>query len=156
MTAFRWACSAVLLLAAPAWALQLEMTRPELCQLSSHVVVAEVTDIETRWTSDDSGSIERTAHIAVTVGVKGAGDSLDLHLPGGVIDETRVAVEDVPDLIENATYLLFLAPDELGRLTVIGGEQGYIRINGSASKNSGSFRGETLEQALKTVEVCRE
>lgn len=158
MSAFRWVPALWMLAAVPASALQLEVTRPELCTMSSHVVVGEVTDVETRWTSDDSGSIERTAHLAVGEVVRGpAVTDLDLHLPGGTIDETTVRVEDVPDLLENGRYLLFLAPDDAGRLVVIGGEQGVVRISGARSRTSGTFdRGEALEHALETVEACRE
>ncbi len=136
-------------LATPAWALQLEMSRPELCQLSSHVVLAEVTGVETRWTP--SGSIEREAHVAVIHSVVGdGGDDLDLHLPGGTIGEMTVRVEDVPPLLENARYLLFVAPDLEGRLVVIGGDQGAIRIT-----PEGARKGETEAKALASVEVCR-
>ena len=155
MSGWRWAGFLGVVAALPAHALQLQMTRPELCGLSAHVVVGEVTDVETRWTED--GSIERTAHLAVGETVRGpATADLDLHLPGGTIGDTTVRVEDVPNLVANAQYLLFLAPDEQGRLVVIGGDQGVVRITGPRSRTSGSFGGETLERALASVEVCRE
>jgi len=46
-----------------AGAVQIEASRPELCEYSERVVIAEVTDIETRWAADSK--IERLIHVAV-------------------------------------------------------------------------------------------
>ena len=134
---------------------RLWFVRRRTCDLTSHVVVGEVTDVETRWTPE--GSIERTAHVAVIETVRGERSTgLDLHLPGGTIDDLTVRVEDVPSLSENGQYLLFIAPDPQGRLIVIGGDQGAIRLAGRQSRTSGSFGVETVDQALASVEVCRD
>ena len=83
--------------------------------------------------------------------VKGqSANSLVVNLPGGQIGETGHWVEDVPNLMVNGRYLLFLAPDMDGKLTVIGGEQGAVRIT-----KQGAKIGETLESATTSVEVCR-
>ena len=141
----------LLLIPAGALAMQVQTTRPELCGLSHHVVVAEVTDISTQWTDDVAGGIERIAHVAVSDAVVGAPVvQLELVLPGGRIGELAQVVEDVPNLVTNGRYLLFISPDMTGKLNVIGGEQGAIR-----STPEGARVGETLTQALASVEVCR-
>lgn len=138
-------------LAPAATALQLEKTRPELCAVATHVVVGEVTGIETRWATGDEGVVEREAHVTVLQRVAGPSVSdLLLHLPGGQIDDLRVEVEDVPKLLENAQYLLFVALDPQGRAVVIGGDAGAVRI-----LPEGSDKGEPLDVALRSVEVCR-
>lgn len=137
-------------LSSPAMALQLEVRRPELCALSTRVVVAEVTDVEHRWTA--TGGVERRVHLAVSDTVRGpATDGLDLVLPGGTMGDYTVWVEDSPTLLANATYLLFLGEDAAGRLTVYGGDQGAVRI-----LPEGARTGETLAQARASVAVCRE
>ncbi len=140
-----------LLLPAGALAMQLQLTRPELCQLSHHVVVAEVTDISTQWTADEGGGIERIAHVAVSDVVRGEQTKqLELVLPGGRMGELAQVVEDVPNLVTNGNYLLFVAPNMAGQLNVIGGDDGAVRITPTGAKV-----GETLKDALASVEVCR-
>ena len=117
--------------------------------MSEHVLLAEVTDIETRWT--DEGTIGRWAHLAVVDRVKGThADGVDVWLPGGTMGDLSLRVEDVPDLMANARYLLFLGTGPSGRLEVLGGDQGHIRIL------KGGVRSETRADALASVEVCRE
>lgn len=135
---------------ATAQAAQLAMTRGELCELSSRVVVGEVTSRETRWVSGDSGAIERLAWISVSHDVKGAAsETVEVVLPGGQLGGVAHWVEDVPQLIENGRYLLFLQRVQ-GRWHVTGGEQGAVRLT-----PPGSRYGETEADALKTLEVCR-
>lgn len=152
MTLRPWPALAWALALAPAAsALQLKVSRPELCTVASHVLVGEVTGVETRWASGDEGVVEREAHLTVLHRVAGpAVEDVWVHLPGGQIGDLRVEVEDVPLLLENAQYLLFLAPDAEGRLVVVGGEQGAARI-----LPEGSSKGEPLAAALASVEVCR-
>ena len=47
-------------LPALSYAVQMKLTRPELCSISHHVVVGEVTDLTTQWASGNEGGIERT------------------------------------------------------------------------------------------------
>lgn len=137
--------------AATAEAIQLDLSRPELCALSHHVVVGEVTDLETRWTADEGGGIERVVHVAVADRVLGPrGDTLEVTLPGGQIGDVGHWVEDVPQLLVNGRYLLFLATAMDGSLQVIGGDRGAVRIT-----KAGARLGEPLDQALASVEVCR-
>jgi len=136
-------------LAAEGLALQVELDRPQLCGISTYVVVAEPTDIETRWAAD--GSIERLVHLAVARTVKGpATDDLEMVLPGGRIGDLTYGVEDVPKLLANARYLLFLGPDLDGRLIVFGGDRGAVRLRGP-----GERRGELDAVALDSVKGCR-
>ena len=137
---------------AGALAMQMEKTRPELCSVSHHVVVGEVTDLETRWTDQEGGGIERVVHISVSDSIRGgAVDSLEVVLPGGEIDGLGHWVEDVPKLMVNGRYLLFLATAMDGKLQVVGGEAGAVRIT-----KDGARVGETLEAATSSVEVCRD
>lgn len=139
----------LLLLPAIATAMQMTLTRPQLCDVSHRVVFAEVTDLETVWA--DADGIERHAFVSVSDTVKGTKvDSLIIDLPGGQIGEVGHWVEDVPNLMVNGRYLLFLAPNMEGDLTVIGGEQGAVRIT-----KEGARIGETMTEALTSVEVCR-
>ena len=58
--------------------------------------------------------------------------------------------EDVPQLLVNARYLLFLNLSMDGSTQVIGGDQGAVRIT-----KEGAREGESLEKAKASVEVCR-
>ena len=131
--------------AVPAWAAQIEMTRPELCKYSQRVVIAEVTDIETRWTAE--GKIERLIHLAVSETLVGpASDDVEVLLPGGKIGDLEYSVEHSPHLLQDARYLLFVSHYN----DVVGGEQGAIRVT-----PAGAVRGETVQDARASVEVCR-
>ena len=52
-------------LASTALAAQMKLTRAELCQVTEHVVIGEVTDIETRWADHTDGHIERLARVVL-------------------------------------------------------------------------------------------
>lgn len=134
-----------------AQALQIEMSRAELCQVSDLVVVGEVTSGETQWASNaPEGAIERLRWVRVTDAVRGAASgTLEVVLPGGTIGDLTHWVEDVPELMSNARYLLFLHEVD-GGLQIIGGEQGAVRIARSATE-----QGERIEALLEELEVCR-
>jgi len=139
-------------LPALSYAVQMKLTRPELCSISHHVVVGEVTDLTTQWAAGNDGGIERIVNISVSDAVKGDKvETLELLLPGGQMGEIGHWVEDVPKLMVNGRYLLFVAPDMEGRLIVMGGDQGAVRIT-----PKGARVGERLEEALASVEVCRD
>jgi len=126
-------------------AAQLALTRQELCEHSDRVVIAEVTDIETRWAS--RGRIEHLVHLSVEKTLAGSPhDDLELLLPGGTIGDLQYVVEHAPKLLVDARYLLFVSD----RGDVVGGEQGAIRIT-----PAGAHVGESLETALQSVEACR-
>ena len=140
------AVSLMLLLSDGALAAQVHMTRAELCEVADRVVIGEVTDIETRPSADDS--IERMVHLSIRQTVKGdASDDLVVTVPGGTLGEVSLWVEHSPVFLSDATYMLFIAPDG----SVVAGEQGTVRITGP-----NALKGESLEQALESVEVCRE
>lgn len=134
----------------PSHAAQLELSRPELCAIAELVVLAEVTSGETRWADDESGGIERVRWLHVHEVVSGkAPSTVEVILPGGTMGDLTHWVEDVPELLSNATYLLFLSHVD-GDLQVIGGDQGAVRI-GTRDEQAG----EPKQKALSTVEVCR-
>lgn len=140
----RLAVPLMILLLDPAQAAQVELTRAELCAHAERVVVGEVTDVEHRPTADDS--IERRVHLAVRQTVKGEkSDDVTVTIPGGTLGEVTVWVEHSPVFLTEATYLLFV--DERGG--VVAGEQGAVRITAP-----NALKGETLEQALASVEAC--
>jgi len=152
---------AVLLASGAAWASQMNVSRTELCGVSDLVVVAEVTSGETRWATGPAGSIERVRWLHVHDLVRGStGDTIEVILPGGTIGATGQWVEDVPELLGNTTYLLFLDAIESttsspGKASdssfhVVGGEQGAIRVARRAGE-----RGEPLADVLASVEMCR-
>jgi hypothetical protein len=137
---------AALLHSTPANGAQIELTRSQLCAHSERVVIAEVTDIETRWTT--RGRIERLVHLTVDETLLGPpSDDVELLLPGGKIGDLEYSVEHAPNLLIDAQYLLFVSE----RKDVVGGEQGAIRIT-----PSGARVGEPREAARASVEVCRE
>jgi len=143
-------CVALCLASGAAWAAQHQVSRAELCEVSDLVVVAEVTSGETRWATGAAGAIERVRWLHVHDLVRGAaGETVEVLLPGGTIGATGQWVEDVPELLGNTTYLLFL--DAVGAsFQVIGGDQGAIRV----ARRPGE-RGEPLADVLASVEVCR-
>lgn len=140
----------LLLAAAPAAALQLQLDRPTLCSLSDRVVVGEVTSDETFWTED--GGIARRAWVAVQRDLRGDGeDTAELYLPGGEIGEFEHHVEDVPHLDIDGRYLLFLTDNPDGSYTVIGGHQGAVRVAHSAGGP-----GEAFLSVLASVGRCND
>jgi hypothetical protein len=143
-------CFALCLASGAAWAAQVKVSRPQLCEVSDLVVLAEVTSGETRWATGTAGAIERVRWLHVHDLVRGsAGDTIEVILPGGTIGGTGQWVEDVPELLGNTTYLLFL--DVVGTsLQVIGGDQGAVRV----ARRPGE-RGEPIADVLASVEVCR-
>ncbi len=143
-------CVALCLASGAAWAAQMRVNREQLCGVSDLVVLAEVTSGETRWATGPAGAIERVRWLHVHDLVRGAtGDTIEVILPGGTIGGTGHWVEDVPELLGNTTYLLFL--DAVGEgFQVIGGDQGAIRV----ARRPGE-RGEPVADVLASVEVCR-
>jgi len=132
-----------------AQAATLQLSRTELCELSSKVLVGEVSSQETRWSSGGAGAIERVVWVSVSTDVKGPPtSSVEVVLPGGQLQGVGHWVEDTPRLIENGRYLLFLQPIE-GRWFVTGGEQGAIRLT-----PQGARVGETEADALASVGAC--
>ena len=142
----------LLVLAPAAMAMQMKLSRTDLCALSHQVVFGQVTDVETRWSAGTEGGIERVVRVVVSDTVKGDKTSeVEVLLRGGQIGEIGQWVEDVPQLMVNGEYLLFLAPGlNDARLQVVGGDFGAVRIT-----PRGARIGEPLERALKTMEVCR-
>lgn len=138
------------LVTTPTWASQLRVTPQQLCSISDSVVVAYVTDTETRWSvAQSKGGIERVAFLSIQDTVKGSLDTDEVVLPGGQIGDVRQWVEDVPNLLVNAQYLLFINHVD-GQQRIVGGDQGAVRILPQPSS-----RGQTLDSALASVEVCR-
>ena len=135
-----------------AMAMQMKLSRPDICSVSHHVVVGKVTQLENRWAVGRDGSIERVVQVAVSDVILGPElTEIEVVLPGGHIGDQGHWVEDVPSLMVNGGYLLLLAPrmdDE--RAHVQGGEAGAVRLT-----PEGARVGETREQALASVEVCR-
>ena len=141
------------LLVAPALALglQMELTRPELCEVCHRVIIGEVVNSHTQFASHDGRSIERVVQVAVSDAVLGPADPMvEIVLPGGMIGDIGHWVEDVPKLMVNGRYLLFVATAMDGKDKIVGGDQGAVRIT-----RPGARIGETLAEATASVEVCR-
>jgi hypothetical protein len=131
-------------------AAQQQVDRPTLCSVSTAVVIAEVSSIETQWAAGERGGIERRAWLSVLQTPRGEPkDTLEIILPGGNMGEISQWVEDVPKLQPDTPYLLFLGTYQ-ERLQIIGGDQGAIPI---ASKPG--VPGEPLADALKSLGGCR-
>lgn len=134
-----------------AHALQPEMTLGELCEISDFVVTGEVTSGETRWASHaPEGAIERIRWIKLDDVLRGGiQGTVEVVLPGGTMGDLTHWVEDVPVLMTNARYLLFLYEAD-GGLQVIGGEQGAVRI-----ARTDTEQGASLERLRDELEDCR-
>lgn len=146
-----WAAVAVVALATAgrSEAMQLPLTRAQLCALSATVVVARVAEVETHWAAGAEGGIERHALLDVERVVKGptvAGATV--LLPGGELENLRHWVEDVPELESDARYVLFLG--KLGSAyEVLGGEAGAVQV---ASETD--WRGEAVDAVIASMEGC--
>lgn len=140
---------ALLLALAPADAAQIAYTRPQLCGLSTVVVVAEVTSTETRWSVGEDGGIETLVWLAPREGLKGVvPEPLALVVRGGQLGELGLVVEDQPALALDHTYLLLLQDTPAG-LMVVGGEHGAVQIAVDGHD------GEPLADAKKSLGDCR-
>ena len=138
-----------LVLSDPVQAAQIAWTRPQLCGLSSVVVVAEVTSTETRWAPGPDGGIETIVWLAPREAVKGVvPEPLALVLLGGSLDGIGLWVEDQPALALDHTYLLLLSESDDG-LVVLGGERGAVPIAVDGHE------GETLAGAKSSLGACR-
>ncbi len=139
------------LMALPAWAMQLQMTRPELCGISHRVVIGEVTSGETLWAEGEYGGVFRRVWFATERTLRGdEADTIEVILPGGTIGDFVHTVEDVPDLQIDGRYLLFLQQSPAGAWFVVGGEQGAVRVQPPAGGD-----GERFIDALASVGDCR-
>lgn len=141
-------------LGSPALAMQEALTPMRRCALSDMVVAAEVTDIETLWAPGADGGLERHAHLNISTVFRGAGKAgTTVVLPGGQQGEFRHWVEDVPELEVDASYLLFLGHHD-GRLVVIGGEAGAVRLASPDRLSSGVSLGQ-VSKALGGCDVAQ-
>jgi hypothetical protein len=141
-----------ILIAAPAWAMQLAMSRPELCAMSDRVVIGEVTSGETLWAEGEDGGIFRRVWIASERDLRGGGsDTVEVVLPGGTIGEFQHSVEDVPNLAIDGRYLLFLRRSDDGSYSILGGHQGAVQVQ---PPTGGA--GERFIDALSSVGRCNE
>jgi len=137
-----------LLVASPAAALQLQLSRPALCSIADRVLIGEVTSDEVHWTEE--GGIARRAWIAVERDLRGHGeDTAELMLPGGVIGDIEHWVEDVPNLRMDGRYMLFLRDNPDGSYSVLGGDQGAVLVAPPAGGE-----GEAFIEALASVGRC--
>jgi hypothetical protein len=151
----RWGALAatLALVAGPrADAMQIELTRAELCALSTAVVYGTVTDLDTVWAEGAAGGIERRAFLSVERVVRGPRLSgAEIVLPGGTLGKQWTWVEDVPDLKPDATYVLFLGLRGDGSTyEVLGGEAGALRV-----APGGLGEGEPLDTIIRSLEACR-
>ncbi len=129
-------------------ALQLALTRDQLCGMSDLVAVVELTGVEHRWADD--GRIERQIDLTVQRVVHGPPtDDLTLVLPGGTMGELSLWVEDVPDLAEHQPYLVLLKRHEQLGWSFLGGEGGAIPL-----ALAEGHVGEPLAAALASLGAC--
>jgi hypothetical protein len=141
--------SSLLMLSSQALALQQQVTREALCGVSSVVLVAEVTSIETRWSEGETGGIERVAWLAPVQNAVGElSPQKPVLLPGGELNGLTYWVEDVPKLETDQQYLLFLK-DRGGFYEAIGGDAAPIPI-----QSTPGTRGQPITQALNELGGC--
>lgn len=130
-------------------ALQLEMSRPELCAMSDLVVYGEVTNVDTHWASGETGGLERRAYVSALRTLRGdRTESVEVILPGGELEGFQHYVEDVPPLAPRSQYILFLGAKD-GAYEVLGGFQGAVQVTDQAFGV-----GEPLRHAITTLEGC--
>ncbi|HMV68178.1 MAG TPA: hypothetical protein PKA64_15120 [Myxococcota bacterium] len=145
--------ASVFLFAPRADALQMDLTRAELCRVSTAVVLGRVSDAETLWAANSNGGIERRVFVDTYKTLRGERAPMyEVVLPGGTMGELHHWVEDVPDLEVGAQYMLFLVrrPIEAGGgWDVIGGDGGAVQI-----APHGFGKGETVTEAIASLEGC--
>lgn len=143
---------AALTLHPTAHALQMKLTRSDLCKVSDLVVVGTVAHQDTAWAATPEGGLERRTLVSASHTLRGAKVSqAEVLLPGGELNGFRHWVEDVPDLEIGATYLLFLGRTAEG-WNVLGGDQGAVRVVTPGTVGFGD--GEPLSAVLASVEGC--
>ena len=124
----RWIvlCS-TLACAGQARAMRVDVPTAELCRMSSHVVVGEVTTTATEWTQE--GSLETVVDVAVASVLRGptVRDAMVV-TPGGAIGDLRQIVEEAARLDVDTRYVLLLHERADGRFVVTGGEAGAFPI----------------------------
>jgi hypothetical protein len=124
----RWTAHLLLLLCAPAQAVQQRVTPAQLCAMSDAVLFGRVSDMETLWAATPEGGLERHAFFEVKESLRGpAMPMADVVLPGGSYGHLTHWVEDVPELQIDGWYVLFLQKAEFG-WEIIGGDQGAVPI----------------------------
>jgi hypothetical protein len=113
--------------AAQARAMRVEVAPEELCRVSSHVVVGEVTTRTTEWTQD--GTLETVVDVAVASVLRGPPRAdVVVVTPGGAVGELRQIVSEAAELALDTRYLLLLHERADGRFVVTGGEAGAFAI----------------------------
>lgn len=149
------ALTPLLALAAPASALQMAVTRPQLCAVADAVVLGRVIDMETLWAATAEGGVERHAFVETFQVARGApAATYEVVLPGGTIGKLRHWVEDVPKLEIDSAYMLFLARTPEG-WQVIGGEAGAVPLFAPRPGDDGLFgKGEIPQDAIASLGAC--
>jgi hypothetical protein len=131
-------------------ALQLDLTREEICQVVPTVVVATVGDLETLWAPGIEGGLETRVWLSEISSIKGAGFAAgELVLPGGTLGELTHWVEDVPTLQLGQSYMFFLTTDLEGETRLVGGARGAVMI-----RQQDNGPGELLDSALDSLGGC--
>jgi hypothetical protein len=128
----RWIvlCS-TLACAGQARAMRVDVPTAELCRVSSHVVVGEVTTTASEWTQE--GSLETVVDVAVSSVLRGSPvQDAVVVTPGGAMGELRQIVEDAARLDVDTRYVLLLHERADGRFVVTGGEAGAFPIPAGA------------------------
>ena len=113
--------------AGQARAMRVDVAPAELCRVSSHVVVGEVTTRTTQWTQD--GSLETVVDVAVASVLRGPPRAdVVVITPGGAVGDLRQIVSDAAQLAVDTRYVLLLHERADGRFVVTGGEAGAFAI----------------------------
>jgi hypothetical protein len=113
--------------AGQARAMRVDVAPAELCRVSSHAIIGEVTTRATQWTQE--GSLETVTDVTVTSVLRGPSrQDVVVVTPGGAIGELRQIVEDAATLAVDTRYLLLLHERADGRFVVTGGEAGAFAI----------------------------
>jgi hypothetical protein len=116
-------CLCLLACAADARAMRVAVAPAELCRVSSHVVVGEVTTRSAAWT--ETGSLETVVDVAVSSVFAGAPRTdVVVVTPGGELGHLRQIVAESARLEVDTRYLLLLHERADGRFVVTGGEAG--------------------------------
>ena len=136
-------------LAAPVAAIEVQLTRQDLCKMSDAVVLAEVTSSEVRWAKD--GTIETRFWLATErVLYGGLGDTIETVVPGGTIGDSSYHRSSVPELKVDHRFLIF-AQKLGGDRVQIPGSQGAVLLEGGAAGG----QGEATRSVIESLEGCR-
>jgi hypothetical protein len=133
-----WTMSVLCFTPHPSHAIMTKATVPELTAGATGVVRGHVQDVASRWDSEGK-TILTYVTISVDEWLKGDGpDAVTVRVPGGIVGDVGLWVEDAPVFAEGQEVITFLEPSDDGSLMQVRGDfQGEFTIENGRVVGSG-------------------